>query len=175
MTGENLKDIDTVPRAGVRCGHNAGTMGKGDFPVVLSLGRSCCRAALRGESLDHAEVSGTGALKRGAFLCLCALFLVLGGCAPKQASTPAGEATPEVSGDPFAAAVSRMMPGEQAVMPTPFGGDGLVQMEGSYTSGLGQSCRRAQVTVSGAAHRIAVCRDASGWFTAGSIFENLPR
>ena len=175
MTGENLKDIDNVQAAGLSGAGHAGAMGRGKFSAVLNPGGTRCRAGFRADSLGFTEASGAGALKRGAFLCLCALFLFLGGCAPKQASTPAGEATPEVAGDPFAVAVSRMMPGEQAVMATPFGGDGLVQMEGSYTSGLGQSCRRAQVTMSGAAHRIAVCRDESGWFTAGSIFETLPR
>lgn len=112
-------------------------------------------------------------LRSGALACVCALLFAVGGCAPKQEQSAAEEAA--VAGDPFAVAVSRMMPGEQAVMATPFGGEGVVRMEGSYTSGLGQSCRRGQVTVSGVSHRIAVCRDESGWFTAGAIFDNVPR
>ena len=68
-----------------------------------------------------------------------------------------------------------MHAGEQAVMPTPFGTEGLVLLEGDYTSGLGELCRRATVRAGGALHRIAVCRDESGWYVAAPVFEHTQR
>ena len=173
MTGENLKERREVSADGRGAWNLAGAMGEGGFSCGRF--RGVAHGVAGRPDGGKAGSSVSGALKRGAGLCLCALLLVVGGCAPQPASTPGEEATPPVSGDPFAAAVSRLMPGEQVVMATPFGGEGVVQLEGSYTSGLGQSCRRAQATVSGVSHRVAVCLDENGWFTAGSIFENLPR
>lgn len=116
----------------------------------------------------------TGHAVRGASLLLCSLFLLVSGCVQRQETAFLEETAPP-AGDAFALAISRMYPGEQAAISGPYGPDSLVIMEHTYTSGLGQSCRRAQVMVSGVPHRIAVCRDESGWFTAGPIFENLPR
>ena len=79
------------------------------------------------------------------------------------------------AGDPFAVAVSRMMPGQQAVMSTPYGADSLVTLENAYTSGLGLSCRKAQVTAGGLSHRLAICRDDSGWYVSDPIFEQSQR
>lgn len=113
---------------------------------------------------------------------LVVLFLALalvsaGGCTPKSSSVPAvqQEETQAPAGDAFSLAVSRMQPGQQVVMPTPFGQDGLVMVDGLYTSGLGQQCRKATVQAAGSTHRVAVCRDESGWFTAEPVFEHVQR
>ena len=114
-----------------------------------------------------------------AFSCLAASFLVCAlasGCVQKQSSVPSAPAEAAApSGDAFALALSRMQVGEEALMPTPFGMDSRVMLESSYTSGLGQTCRRAAVRAGGITHRIAVCRDASGWTTAEPIFETVQR
>ena len=104
-----------------------------------------------------------------ALVSLCA-------CTPQQrtvASVEERAAAP--AGDPFAVAVSRMMPGQQAVMSTPYGADSLVTLENAYTSGLGLSCRKAQVTAGGLSHRLAICRDDSGWYVSDPIFEQHQR
>lgn len=104
-----------------------------------------------------------------ALVSLCA-------CTPQQrtvASVEERAAAP--AGDPFAVAVSRMMPGQQEVMSTPYGADSLVTLENSYTSGLGLSCRKAQVTAGGLSHRLAICRDDSGWYVSDPIFEQSQR
>ena len=105
-----------------------------------------------------------------------ALALSLCACVPQQSAvSPAAEKEPTPAGDPFAVAVSRMTPGQQAVMATPYGADSLVTLENVYTSGLGLSCRKAQVTAGGASHRLAICRDDSGWYVSDPIFEQSQR
>lgn len=97
-------------------------------------------------------------------------------CTPQQrAVSPVEEKAAAPAGDPFAVAVSRMTPGQQAVMSTPWGPDSLVMLENVYTSGLGLSCRKAQVTAGGASHRLAICRDDSGWYVSDPIFEQSQR
>ena len=97
-------------------------------------------------------------------------------CAPQSGtSVPEAEKATVSAGDPFAVAVSRMTPGQQAVMATPYGADSLVALENVYTSGLGLSCSKAQVTASGATHRLAICRDDSGWYVSDPIFEQSQR
>ena len=104
-----------------------------------------------------------------ALTCLCS-------CAPQPGmSVTEAERTAVSEGDPFAVAVSRMAPGQQAVMATPYGADSLVTLENVYTSGLGLSCRKAQVRASGATHRLAICRDDSGWYVSDPIFEQSQR
>lgn len=104
------------------------------------------------------------------------LALSLCACAPQQSAvSPAAEKAEAPAGDPFAVAVSRMTPGQQAVMSTPWGADSLVMLENVYTSGLGLSCRKAQVTAGGASHRLAICRDDSGWYVSDPIFEQSQR
>ena len=104
------------------------------------------------------------------------LFLALAGCTPKHnAIVPEGNKSETSSEDPFALAISRMVPGEQAVMPSPYGSDSLVMLERDYTSGLGLSCRKIRVTAGGTLHRLAVCKDDSGWFVSPPIFEQSQR
>ena len=115
-----------------------------------------------------------------SFLCVILLSYALGlvaGCTPKSSSVPSvsEEVQAPAAGDAFALAVSRMQPGEQSVMTTPFGPESLVMVEGSYTSGLGQLCKKASVRAGGMSHRVAVCRDETGWFTAESVFEHTQR
>lgn len=112
--------------------------------------------------------------------CLAAALVlscvVLSGCVQKQPSVPSASAEAAVpAGDAFAVALSRMQVGEQALMSTPFGADSLVMLESSYTSGLGQTCRRAAVRSGGITHRVAVCRDGEAWVTVSPIFENILR
>lgn len=105
-----------------------------------------------------------------------ALALSLCACVPQQrTATPAEEKAAAPAGDPFAVAVSRMTPGQQAVMSTPWGPESLVMLENVYTSGLGLSCRKAQVSAGGASHRLAICRDDSGWYVSDPIFEQSQR
>ena len=112
---------------------------------------------------------------KNSFL-LCVALLCLCACAPQQrAVNPVEENAVAPAGDPFAVAVSRMTPGQQAVMSTPWGTDSLVMLENVYTSGLGFSCRKAQVTAGGASHRLAICRDDSGWYVSDPIFEQSQR
>ena len=109
-------------------------------------------------------------------LAVCAVLLSLVSCTPQQSSvSPAVEKEPTPAGDPFAVAVSRMTPGQQAVMSTPYGADSLVTLENAYTSGLGLSCRKAQVAAGGLSHRLAICRDDSGWYVSDPIFEQSQR
>ena len=112
---------------------------------------------------------------KSSFL-LCAALLCLCACVPqKRVVTPAEEKAAVPAGDPFAVAVSRMTPGQQVVMSTPWGTDSLVMLENVYTSGLGLSCRKAQVTARGLSHRLAICRDDSGWYVSDPIFEQSQR
>ena len=109
-------------------------------------------------------------------LWLCAVLLILCACTPQPGSISSAvekENTP--AGDPFAVAVSRMVPGQQAVMSTRYGANSLVTLENIYISGLGLSCRKAQVTAGGAFHRLAICRDDSGWYVSDPIFEQPQR
>ena len=107
---------------------------------------------------------------------LSVVLLSLCSCVPQQrAVNPVEEKAVASTGDPFAVAVSRMTPGQQAVMSTPWGADSLVMLENVYTSGLGLSCRKAQVTAGGASHRLAICRDDSGWYVSDPIFEQSQR
>ena len=109
-------------------------------------------------------------------LLACFLVFALAGCAPKHnVIVPEGNKSEPASGDPFALAISHMVPGEQAVMPSPYGPDSLVMMERDYTSGLGLSCRKVHVTAGGTLHRLAVCKDDSGWFVSSPIFEQSQR
>ena len=124
----------------------------------------------------HRSIRSFVRRKRSRTLLACAVLLCLCACTPQPRVSPVEEekaAAP--AGDPFALAVSRMVPGQQAVMPTPYGADSLVMLEESYTSGLGLSCRRAQVTAGGASHRLAICRDDSGWYVSDPIFEQSQR
>ena len=112
---------------------------------------------------------------RSSFL-LCAALFCLCACTPQPgAVSPAAEKETTPAGDPFAVAVSRMAPGQQAVMSTPYGADSLVTLENVYTSGLGLSCRKAQVAAGGLSHRLAICRDDSGWYVSDPIFEQSQR
>ena len=114
-----------------------------------------------------------------SFFCVVLLSCSLGlvaGCTPKSSSVPAVSVEEQVPAvDAFALAVSRMQPGEQSVMTTSFGPESLVMVGGSYTSGLGQMCKKASVRAGGMSHRVAVCRDETGWFTAESVFEHTQR
>lgn len=128
------------------------------FPVVDA--RSFEKRKQAGKSAFFAAV---------ALLCLCACTL------QHRAVSPVEEKAAAPTGDPFAVAVSRMTPGQQAVMSTPYGADSLVMLENAYTSGLGLSCRKAQVTAGGLSHRLAICRDDSGWYVSDPIFEQSQR
>lgn len=113
---------------------------------------------------------------RKTVLLVLTVFLMLAGCVQQQSVTvPSTSESPQPAGDPFAVAVSRMAPGQQSVMSTPYGVDSLVMLENVYTSGLGLSCRRAQVTAGGLSHRLAICRDDSGWYVSDPIFEQSQR
>ena len=112
---------------------------------------------------------------KSSFL-LCVALLSLCSCVPQQRAVNLVEEKAVAStGDPFAVALSRMTPGQQAVMSSPWGTDSLVMLENAYTSGLGLSCRKAQVTAGGASHRLAICRDDSGWYVSDPIFEQSQR
>ena len=109
-------------------------------------------------------------------LAVCTVLLSLVSCTPQQHSvSPVEEKAAVPAGDPFAVAVSRMTPGQQTVMTTPYGVDSLVMLENVYTSGLGLSCRKAQVAAGGLSHRLAICRDDSGWYVSDPIFEQSQR
>ena len=109
-------------------------------------------------------------------LLACVFVLASGvGCAPKTSSLPVAVEEQVPAGDAFSLAVSRMQAGEESVMATPFGPESLVMVEGVYTSGLGQICRKTSVRAGGVSHRVAVCRDETGWFTAEPIFEHVQR
>ena len=97
------------------------------------------------------------------------------GCMPKSPSVPASVEEPASSGDALAVALSRMQAGAQTIMATPFGPESLVMVEGDYTSGLGQICRKATVRVGGTVQSMAACRDSTGWHTVEPIFENVQR
>ena len=109
-------------------------------------------------------------------LLACIFVLAAGvGCTPKSSVPTAALETQVPAGDAFSLAVSRMQAGEESVMATPFGPESLVMVEGVYTSGLGQICRKTSVRAGGVSHRVAVCRDETGWFTAEPIFEHVQR
>ena len=114
---------------------------------------------------------------RLGLLCCFVLPVLLSGCMQQSAGQqrPEASAPAAPAAQPFAVAVSALHPGEQVLMSSPYGDDSLVLVEGSYTSGLGDTCRRTVVNYGGAVHRLAVCQGASGWYVAKPVFDNLPR
>ena len=96
------------------------------------------------------------------------------GCVPAKV-TPEIVAPVAPAADAFAAEVAAMTSGTTAVMASPFGDGTQVQADEFYTSGLGQTCRHATVTVNGEAHRVVICKDGDQWYTAAPIFEGQPR
>ena len=131
---------------------------------------------VRSPDFSNRRVFGRSNLSGKSRVLFCAVLLSLVSCTPQQHSvSPVKEKAAVPAGDPFAVAVSRMTPGQQAVMSTPYGADSLVTLENVYTSGLGLSCRKAQVAAGGASHRLAICRDDSGWYVSDPIFEQSQR
>ena len=134
------------------------------------------RCLVRSPHFSSGQFFNKGNLPGKSSFLLCVALLGLCSCVPQQrAVNPVEEKAVDSTGDPFAVAVSRMTPGQQAVMSTPWGADSLVTLENVYTSGLGLSCRKAQVTAGGASHRLAICRDDSGWYVSDPIFEQSQR
>ncbi|MBR3880220.1 MAG: hypothetical protein IKJ34_01290 [Mailhella sp.] len=98
---------------------------------------------------------------------------MIAGCVPAKVNP---EAAPVVTvQDAFAAEVAAMTCWTTAVMVSPLGAASQVRAGDFYTSGLGQTCRHATVTVNGESHRVVICKDGEQWYTAAPIFEGQPR
>ena len=98
---------------------------------------------------------------------------MIAGCVPVKVSHEAAPIAP--AADTFAAEVAAMTSGTTAVIASPFGDGAQVRTGEFYTSGLGQTCRHATVTVNGESHRVVICKDGEQWYTAAPIFEGQPR
>jgi len=105
--------------------------------------------------------------------CLVAAGTLMGCVPAKVAPESAAPAIPVA--DAFAAEVAAMTTGTAAVVASPFGADSQVRAGEFYTSGLGQTCRHATVTVGNESHRMVICKDGDNWYTAAPIFEGMPR
>lgn len=112
--------------------------------------------------------------KKTYVLAVLAVAAMLAGCVPAKV-TPESVAPVVPVADAFAAEVAAMTNGTTAVMASPFGEGSQVRAGEFYTSGLGQLCRHATVTVKGEAHRVVICKDGELWHTAAPIFEGQPR
>ena len=99
---------------------------------------------------------------------------MIAGCVPAKVN-PEDTAPLAPMADPFAAEVAAMTSRTATVMASPFGAEAQVRVGDFYTSGLGQTCRHATVTVNGESHRVVVCKDGTQWYTAVPIFEVQPR
>ena len=111
----------------------------------------------------------------GSAVILLAVMMMFAGCTPSSLKPSPDNRVTKVDGEPFAVAVAQLPLGTQTVMASPFGADSVVMPEKEYLSGLGLSCRKVWVQSGGSTHRIAVCRDDSGWYTAEPVFEQVQR
>lgn len=101
-------------------------------------------------------------------------FGILAGCVSAK-MTPNAAVSAVSSTDAFAAEVASMTAGTTAIMDSPFGAGSQVRAGDFYTSGLGQTCRRASVSVGGESYRVVICRDGESWYTVAPIFEGQAR
>jgi len=99
---------------------------------------------------------------------------IIAGCVPSKVKHESAAPIAPVA-DAFAAEVAAMTTGTAAVVASPFGADSQVRAGEFYTSGLGQTCRHATVTVGNESHRMVICKDGDNWYTAAPIFEGMPR
>ena len=112
--------------------------------------------------------------KVGSAIAVLAVVTLASCTPPSRQPVPVPPAV-ETAGEPFAVAASRLSPGEQVVMSTPWGVNSVVLLEKEYLSGLGIPCRQVLVNSGGVVQRIAVCRAHSGWYAAEPVFEQTQR